>query len=90
MKSLPGLAAKVRSWALGKPEIAHVSLLGSRVRGTNRHGSPARADSDLDIAIELDLVMGSKASAKPMAYRTGQILAIEVKLPWLPSDDVSA
>lgn len=38
----------LRAWAARKPRIRRVSLFGSRVKGTHR------ADSDLDIAIELE------------------------------------
>lgn len=46
--NLPHVASLVSTWARAKPLVKRVYLFGSRVRGD--HG----ADSDLDIAVELD------------------------------------
>lgn len=39
----------LRAWAVAIPQIARVYVFGSRARGDHR------ADSDLDLAVELDL-----------------------------------
>lgn len=46
---LERLTEVLRDWAAAKPLIRKLWIFGSRVRGDNR------PDSDLDIAIELDL-----------------------------------
>ena len=43
----------LKTWAAQQPTIERVHLFGSRVRGVTKEGSRVRADSDLDIAIEL-------------------------------------
>lgn len=44
----------IRSWAAGKPIIIRVWIFGSRVRGTHC------PDSDLDVAVEHDVLPGDE------------------------------
>ena len=45
----------IAHWAEQEPLVLEVYLFGSRVRGENKDGGPVRFDSDLDIAIRMDL-----------------------------------
>ncbi|HVO02011.1 MAG TPA: nucleotidyltransferase domain-containing protein, partial [Candidatus Cybelea sp.] len=51
---LEGAKTAIVAWATGHPEILKISLFGSRIRGTDKHGCPVRRNSDLDIAIAFD------------------------------------
>jgi len=45
----------VAEWAKQEPLVLEVYLFGSRVRGKSKDGDPVRPNSDLDIAIRMDL-----------------------------------
>ena len=46
---LPAIASTLANWSAGKPLVSRVWVFGSRARGDHR------SDSDVDVAIELDL-----------------------------------
>lgn len=53
MASLDEIATAVAGWAAQRADLAEVTLFGSRVVGSNRHGRPVTPKSDLDVAIKL-------------------------------------
>ena len=75
---------RLTSWAARNPQIRRVVLFGSRVKGTHR------ANSDLDIAIELEAGEDSNATlANWMQFsnvwkrEVSAIVPFEVDLQWL-------
>lgn len=70
---LPEIQKILLTWALGQPLINRLWLFGSRVRGEHR------PDSDVDVAIELDMSVakGSDESGGIAAW------AFDTE-PWMP------
>jgi hypothetical protein len=62
--------AAIKIWARSEPLILEIRAFGSRVRGLNKDGGPIRPDSDLDLAVTVDL----PSSATPL----------EVQRTWTP------
>ena len=56
--SMESVIAAVQEWAETKPEIARAYVFGSRMRGKTHEGQAVRCDSDIDIAVQLNIVEG--------------------------------
>lgn len=56
--SLESIKASVHKWAETKPEISRVYVFGSRLRGKTHEGQAVRCDSDIDIAVQLNIAEG--------------------------------
>ncbi len=53
--SMESFTTAIQKWAATKPEIAKVYLFGSRLRGKTHDGQAIRVDSDLDVAVQLNI-----------------------------------
>jgi predicted nucleotidyltransferase len=70
---LSAIQKLLSTWAVGKPLVNRLWLFGSRVRGEHR------PDSDIDVAIELDMSV-AKGADESGGFATW---AIDTK-PWKP------
>ena len=81
----------ISGWAAQEPAVLEIYVFGSRVRGRGKDGGPVRHDTDLDIAIRMELPPLDEPAERQShwaAFKEKARASLSPQIPWLPRFDL--